>query len=207
MYDGLRGDPVRNEWGRWFEAFNGTSLDGARFRSFCSIFAAGGSAPQCYDRGCTFYPVLKYLSTYNPISFPFHPHSLMFALGSLGSVVVEDNQLIFGAVGTGVILAVTVVYYRLGSKDNERGFPKLPGFQLYHAWNFFRRRNNFLRSNFEQNLGKSFSFNVLNHTVIALNGDDARQIFYSNPHLQLGRGYGILKGAVGVSLFSVTVFQ
>ena len=58
----------------------------------------------------------------------------MFTLNSLNSVVVEDSQLIFGAVGTGAILAVTVVYYRLSSKDNERGFHKLRGIQLYHAW-------------------------------------------------------------------------
>ena len=153
------------------------------------------------------HPALKYLHAYSPMSSPSPPHHLMSALGSLNSVVVGDNQLVFGVVGAGVILAVTAAYYHLGSKDDERGFPKLHGIQLDHAWNFFRRRYNFLHSNFEQNRGKSFSFNVLNHTVVALNGDDARRIFYSNSHLNLGRGYGILLGTVGISLPPVAAFH
>jgi len=79
-----------------------------------------------------------------------------------------------------------------------REFPKLRGIQLYHAWNFFRRRYDFLHSNFEQNLGKSFSFNVLHHNIVALTGDDARQFFYSNPHLIFSEGYKNLTGAVRV---------
>jgi len=126
----------------------------------------------------------------------------MSALNStlLNSVAGEDNQLVAGAVGAAAILATTAVYYALNSKDKEHDFPKLRGIQLYHAWNFFQRRYDFLQSNFERNFGKSFSFNVLHHNVIALTGEDARQVFFSNQHLNFDEGYKILMGAVRVSL-------
>lgn len=125
----------------------------------------------------------------------------MSALNStfLNSVTGEDNQLLAGAVGAAAILATSAVYYALSSKDKEHDFPKLRGIQLYHAWNFFRRRYDFLQSNFDRNLGRSFSFNVLHHTVLALSGEDARQAFYATQHLDFSEGYKILMGAVRFS--------
>ena len=117
----------------------------------------------------------------------------------LTSVAGEDNQFVTGAISAAAVLAATAVYYALGSKDKEHDFPKLRGIQLYHAWNFFRRRYDFLQSNFERNLRKSFSFNVLHHNIIALTGEDARRAFFSNPHLNLNQGYMILMGTVRVS--------
>ena len=128
----------------------------------------------------------------------FLPHHFMSALNStyLASIAGEDNQLVAGAFGVAAILATTAVYYAFGSKDKVHEFPKLRGIQLYHAWNFFQRRYEFLHSNFKRNLGKSFSFNVLHHNVVALVGEDARQAFFSNPHLDFDEGYKILMGAV-----------
>ena len=126
----------------------------------------------------------------------------MSALNSTiaNSVAVGDNRLVVGVISTAAILAIAAVYYTLSSKDRGREFPRLRGIQLYHAWNFFRRRHDFLYSNFERNSGKSFSFSILHHNVIALAGDDARRVFYSNPHLSVSEGYKILTGAVSVSL-------
>jgi len=117
----------------------------------------------------------------------------------LTSVVDEDNQLITGIIGAAAVLTITAIYYALSYQDKENDFPKLRGIQLYHAWNFFRCRYDFLQSGFKQNLGMSFSFNVLHHTVIALAGEEARQAFFSNAHLDI-RGYKILSGAVRVPL-------
>ena len=130
------------------------------------------------------------------------PHRLMSALNStiLNSVAGEDNRLVTGLVGAAAILATTAVYQALRSKDEEHEFPKLRGIQLYHAWNFFRRRYDFIHSNFKRNFGQSFSFNVLHHNIIALTGEDARQAFFSNPHLSFYQGYRILMGAVRVYL-------
>lgn len=119
---------------------------------------------------------------------------------ALSSIVDKDNQLAAGAVGAAAILATAAVYYSLSFRDEERDFPKLRGIRLYHAWRFFNRRHDFLWSNFNQNLGKSFSFSVLHHNVIGLVGEDARWAFFSNPHIDLDEGYKILSGAARVSL-------
>ena len=116
----------------------------------------------------------------------------------LNSITGEDNRPLAGAVGAAAVLATTAVYYALSSKDRENDFPKLRGIQLYHAWNFFRRRYDFLQSNFKRNIGKSFSFKVLHHNVVVLTGEDARQAFFSNPHVDFDEGYKILMGAVRV---------
>jgi len=68
----------------------------------------------------------------------------MFAFDS----TVLSDRLVSGTVGAAAILATTVAYYTLNFKDEEHDFPKLRGIQLYHAWNFFQRRYDFLHLNF-----------------------------------------------------------
>ena len=118
----------------------------------------------------------------------------MFALRS---VVVN---FVAGAIGAAVILTATAFYYTLNARDKEHEFPKLRGIQLYHAWNFFQHQHDFLQSNFKRNLGKSFSFKVLQHNVIALAGEDARRAFFSNHHFAFDEGYKIFFGVVRVPL-------
>jgi hypothetical protein len=125
----------------------------------------------------------------------------MFTLNStvLASVAAgEDSQLFAGAVGLAAILVTSAAYYTLRSKDKEHDFPKLPGIQFFHAWKFFHRRYDFFRANLKQNPGKSFSFNVLHHNVVALGGENARRVFFSNPHFDVGEGNKILRGAVRI---------
>ena len=114
----------------------------------------------------------------------------------------ENNQLVTAGVGLGVaaLFVTTTIYYSFGFKARENDFPKLPGIQLYHAWNFFQRRQNFINSNFERNSGQSFSFDAGHHRVIALAGEDARHAFYSDPSMDLSAGFKILKGAVRIVL-------
>lgn len=127
----------------------------------------------------------------------------MFVFNSsiLYSLSGKDNQLVAGAVGLAAILTTTAVYYAfsLSSKDREHEFPKLPGIQLFHAWEFFHRRYGFIQSNAERN-PEGFSFNVLHHKVISLAGEDARQAFLFDPHMSLFQGYTILSGGVCVFL-------
>ena len=111
----------------------------------------------------------------------------------------EDGQFVVGAVGLATALAAVSVYYTFGFKNKDDEFPKLPGIQLYHAWNFFQRRYDFLHSNIVRNPG-GFSFNVLHYNIIALAGEDSRQAFFSNPHFSFDGGYKILLGAVRISL-------
>src|SRR5579872_6903384 len=89
-------------------------------------------------------------------------------------VASEDNLLVTGAVGVTAILATTAAcYYLLGPGDKEHEFTRLRGIQFYHAWNFLQRRYDFFQSNFKRNGGKSFSFDVRQHHVIALAGEDS----------------------------------
>ena len=114
----------------------------------------------------------------------------------LDSVGGEDDRFVAGAVGVAAILTTAAAYYALSSKNKDHGFPKLRGIQLYHAWNFFQRRHDFLQSNFKQNHGRSFSFNVLHHNIVALSGEDARRAFFSSPDLNVDEGYRVLRGTV-----------
>ena len=113
-------------------------------------------------------------------------------------VVGEDNRLVASTIGVGAILATTVIYFVLRSEGEKHEFPKLPGIQLFHAWNFFERRHDFLQSNFRRTSGKSFSFNALQHNVIALAGEEGRRAFFSSPYLDIGEGVKFLVGAVRV---------
>ena len=118
-----------------------------------------------------------------------------------------DNHLAAGAVGIAAALAATAVYCALGSKNREDEFPKLPGIQLYHAWNFFRWRYDFLQSNYERNPGKSFSFDVVHHKFIALTGEEARRIVFSDPHLDIMQGFKLFTGSVRVSILHRQIGQ
>ena len=126
----------------------------------------------------------------------------MSALNStiLNFVASEDNQLAAATFGGAALLAATFVYYCLGSKDGDRAFPKLPGIQLFHAWNFFQQRHDFLEASFNQNSGRGFSFHVLRHKVVALTGEDARRVFYSDARMDIAEGGKLLMGVVGVTL-------
>ena len=116
----------------------------------------------------------------------------------LHSVMGEDNQLVAIVVGAATIFATTTVYYALTSKVQEHEFQNLQGIQLYHAWNFFQRRYDFLQSNLERNLGKSFAFNMHHNKIIVLAGEEARKAFYSNLQLSVSKGYAVLGGVVRV---------
>ena len=115
-------------------------------------------------------------------------------------VVSEDNQLFTAAFALTVLFATAAVYSSFSSKDGERGFPKLPGIQLYHALNFYNQRYGFVQSNFERNPGQSFSFDLAHHKVIALTGEDSRRAFYSDPGFDLTEGFKLLAGGVRIAL-------
>lgn len=125
----------------------------------------------------------------------------------LHSVVSEDNQLYASVAGVATVLATTAVIYAFGSKGKEGEFPRLSGLQPYHAWNFFQRRYDFLMTGYRKNAGQSFYFKVLSNKIIALSGEDARQIFFSNPHLSVDEGYKILMGAVRVFFAPTLTFD
>ena len=135
-------------------------------------------------------------------SYSVSPTRFMPALNSaiLIFAASEGTRLVASAASAAAILAAAAACYALSFRDEKHEFPKLRGIQIYHAWNFFQRRFDSLHSSSERNFGKRFPFSVLHHNVVALTGEDARQVFYSDPHLSVSEGYKILMGAVRVSL-------
>ncbi|KAG6863637.1 hypothetical protein C0991_004519 [Blastosporella zonata] len=71
---------------------------------------------------------------------------------------------------------------------------ELHGLTIYHTWLFFKQRYDFLWYNFRRNGHKMFRFHVLQHSVVALTGEEARKIFFSDQSMRLGEGYRLLVG-------------
>ncbi|KAG6918625.1 hypothetical protein DXG01_013036 [Tephrocybe rancida] len=70
----------------------------------------------------------------------------------------------------------------------------LHGPPIYHTWLFFKKRYDFIWGNFRRNGRKMFRFRVLHHSVVALTGEEARKIFFSDQSMRLGEGYRLLVG-------------
>ncbi|KAF4611869.1 hypothetical protein D9613_003960 [Agrocybe pediades] len=90
-------------------------------------------------------------------------------------------------------LAYTLSSYNTNSKSADRVY-ELPGSSLIHAWFFFYRRFDFIQKKFKESGGRPFRFKVLQHRIIAISGEKARQAFFSEATLSLSQGYRILTG-------------
>lgn len=62
------------------------------------------------------------------------------------------------------------------------------------AWPFFTHRYDFIKYNFQKTRQNMFSFNILDHTVMAVRGVDARRAFYDDKGFSFNQGYIILMG-------------
>ncbi|GLB42457.1 putative cytochrome P450 [Lyophyllum shimeji] len=87
-----------------------------------------------------------------------------------------------------VFTAIALQHFALGSTEDI----DLGGFSILTAWTFFKKRYDFMLSNFKAR--KMFRFRVLQHRVVALSGEAARQVFFNELSLDLPEGYRILKG-------------
>ncbi|KAF8069216.1 cytochrome P450 [Lyophyllum atratum] len=85
--------------------------------------------------------------------------------------------------------AVAALHHSTRSKEDI----DLGGLSILTAWPFFKRRYDFMLSNFKAGR-KKFRFNVLQHRVIAVSGEASRQVFFNELSLDLPEGYRILKG-------------
>ncbi|PPQ98483.1 hypothetical protein CVT26_013884 [Gymnopilus dilepis] len=92
-----------------------------------------------------------------------------------------------------VILAIGV-YYLLSPKDKS-SIRRLGGFPIVTAWAFFSRRYDFLWKHFKSSDTPHFKFQVLQHHVVALRGEESRRKFFDSRTLNFAEGYKILMGA------------
>ncbi|KAF9482298.1 cytochrome P450 [Pholiota conissans] len=85
--------------------------------------------------------------------------------------------------------------YAAFSPSTKGSIRKLGGFPVLTAWSFFTKRYDFLWSNFAKSADPHFRFQVLQHQVVALRGEEARQVFFDTKSLDFTEGYKILMGA------------
>lgn len=94
------------------------------------------------------------------------------------------------AIGVLVMLASYLLPSQL-----KGGIHNLGGIPILAAWDFYTKRYDFLRKHFDSGK-KYFQFHILQHRVVALSGEDARKLFFSEQGLDLDDGYRILQGGI-----------
>jgi hypothetical protein len=111
------------------------------------------------------------------------------------------------------LLASLLLYRHLTPRDDKGGIRKLGGFPIFTAWTFFTKRYDFIRANFESDPSPHFKFNVLQvgplsavslcpglnivqHSVVALRGEESRKAYFNNKNLSFTEGYRVLRGGV-----------
>ncbi|KAJ3517128.1 hypothetical protein NLJ89_g699 [Agrocybe chaxingu] len=93
-------------------------------------------------------------------------------------------------------LAFLVFYvYRLFLPSPKGSIRQLGGFPVATAWTFFSKRTDFILGHFKASAAPHFRFQVLQHQVVALRGEEARKAFFDTKSLNFTEGYKILFGA------------
>lgn len=124
----------------------------------------------------------------------------------------SSGTISFVALAIGVL--VMLASYLLPSQS-KGGIHNLGGIPILAAWDFYTKRYDFLRKHFDSGK-KYFQFHILQvfnmlaffprttqltasifkHRVVALSGEDARKLFFSEQGLDLDDGYRILQGGI-----------
>ncbi|KAF8238323.1 cytochrome P450 [Tricholoma matsutake] len=71
---------------------------------------------------------------------------------------------------------------------------------IVFVWPFFTRRYDFLVSNFAKTGRNFFSFKVMQHTVTAVRGEEARKAFYNDKGFSILDGYALLTGGANLNM-------
>lgn len=104
----------------------------------------------------------------------------------------SSGTISFVALAIGVLM---VLASHLLSSQSKGGIHNLTGIPILAAWDFYTKRYDFLRKHFDSGK-KYFQFHILQHRVIALSGEDARKLFFSEQGLDLDDGYRLLQGGI-----------
>ncbi|KAF7984627.1 hypothetical protein HWV62_12849 [Athelia sp. TMB] len=117
-----------------------------------------------------------------------HLHS---SLSNAGSQWTVSPAML--AVASASALIVGTTYFLKAGSDPTR-IPQLGGFSIANAWVFFSKRYEFLVANHARGY-EMFSFNVLQHKVVAMSGVEPRHVFFHDKNLAFQEGYALLMGA------------
>ncbi|KAF9482295.1 cytochrome P450 [Pholiota conissans] len=112
----------------------------------------------------------------------------------LQSLSEDKSEVIIYASSAILALGAYLLYVALSTSANG-SIKKLGGFPVLTAWTFFTRRYDFIWDNFSKSSDPHFKFQVLQHQVVALRGEEARQTFFDSKSLDSLEGYKILMGA------------
>ncbi|KAF9457599.1 cytochrome P450 [Collybia nuda] len=113
-----------------------------------------------------------------------------------GLVSFQNSPLTFPATAATALAIICFAYLAVSPQTKPTDVRKLPGLSILTAWPFFTRRHDFLKSNFTKVGEQLFTFKVLQHSITAAKGEDARKDFFDNKSLNFTEGYRILMGAV-----------
>ncbi|KAH9478207.1 Cytochrome P450 monooxygenase [Psilocybe cubensis] len=95
-----------------------------------------------------------------------------------------------------VIIALSVVVFSavLLRPSYDGKVYDLGGIPILTVWSFFTKRYDFIREQFKNSGGKTFRFRVLQHRVIAFNGEQSRKVYFNEAGFSMSEGYRILMG-------------
>ncbi|KAF8816057.1 cytochrome P450 [Phlegmacium glaucopus] len=94
-------------------------------------------------------------------------------------------------IGIGLLAALFLSRYLIRNDENG-AIRNLGGFPIFAAWKFFTKRYDFIWANFGNDT--HFKFQVLQHNVVVMRGEEARKAYFDNKSLDFIEGYKILMG-------------
>ncbi|KAF9477689.1 cytochrome P450 [Pholiota conissans] len=114
----------------------------------------------------------------------------------LRAAAQADSRIPFAATAAGVILLGSLSFLlRPVVQTDDSGIVKLPGWlSSLTAWSFFAKRHDFLFNGFAKTGQELFQFRFLQHTVVAVSGEEGRKVFHNDKYLDFTQGYQILLG-------------
>ncbi|QRV97067.1 cytochrome P450 family protein [Ceratobasidium sp. AG-Ba] len=98
--------------------------------------------------------------------------------------------------GTTAALGAALAWYLFTTNDDSQ-IKKIRGWPVVGQWSFFTKRHDFVMEGFRRTPGESmFSFNIFQHNVVVLRGEEARKEFFDRRDLNFTEGYRLLFGGV-----------
>ena len=120
----------------------------------------------------------------------------------------QADARIPAATAAGFLLLGSMVFLlRRTTQQDDSGIVKLPDWASYlTAWSFFTKRHDFLFNGFAKTGQDLFQFRFLQHTVVAVSGEEGRKVFHNDKYLDFTQGYQILLGGVRSCIFLPKLF-
>ncbi|QRV80118.1 cytochrome P450 family protein [Ceratobasidium sp. AG-Ba] len=95
--------------------------------------------------------------------------------------------------GTTAALGAALAWYLLTTNNSQ--IKKIRGWPVVGQWSFFTKILDFIMEGFDRTPSEPmFGFNILQHNVVAIRGEEARKSFFDRRDLSFTEGYRLLFG-------------